>query len=349
MDTMAFRSSGGRFREMDSQHRPRRSWWHDHRHLIHQLNQRYYRQWHRAEQLQREVDRYRRWLGGPLRLAKWLRRCLLPVAEIEVIRPVCQPLVESATLPTGKVSLIIPFRDQPALLRNCLASLRQGTFTERELILLDNGSIEPRTHRLLRKLCERNAARVIDCSGPFNFSRLCNQGAQQATGDWLLFLNNDTEVLTPAWLERMLAVAGRPDVGVVGATLLYPGGTIQHAGLFPTPAGRWVHADRGRDLQAVLDEQPAVRRVPAVTAACLLIRRSLFESLGGFNEALPLTYNDIELCCRVRQRGLHVALTAHARLLHYEGISRGFSPDEPGTAHLRALPRFPERIRERQD
>src|SRR5262249_39465117 len=156
-----------------------------------------------------------------------------------------------------------------------------------------------------------------------------------AAGDYLLFLNNDTEVVTPDWLEQMLLLAGRPEGGAVGATPLYPDGTIQHAGLFPRTHRPWAHPYRGlpphRGGHA---EVRQVRAVPAVTGACLLLRRDRFLALGGFDEGLPLTFGDVELCCRLRVQGFLVLVTPHARLLHFESLSRGWLVDSPGEGHL---------------
>src|SRR5207247_2237957 len=129
----------------------------------------------------------------------------------------------------AKVSILIPFKDHPGLLRNCLRSLRRGSYRRLEILLLDNGSATPQMRRYLGHMKRRRGFRVIACPGPFHFSQICNRGAHQARGDYLLFLNNDVEVLTADWLEQMLRLAEHPRVGVVGATLLYPDGTIQHA------------------------------------------------------------------------------------------------------------------------
>ena len=315
--------------------------------LIHQLNQRYYEQWRRAEQLERELCEARlRWVGPWIALARGVRRLLGgrrldPATQVEI--PPCQILDEGNARPCGRVSIIIPFRDQPELLRRCLGSLRDTDYADRELVLVDHASREPRTLRYLDKLSDRPSTLVVAQDGPFNFSRLCNAGAAQATGDYLLFLNNDTEIMHPDWLDRMLAVAQRSDVGAVGATLLYADDTIQHAGVYQGPTGRWVHVYRGlpADHRGQLDELGHVRAVPAITGACMLVRRGLFEAVGGFDERYPVTYGDVDLCRRLQGRDLHVVVTPHARLLHHEGLSRGFSGDRPGAEHLSALDQFP--------
>jgi GT2 family glycosyltransferase len=315
--------------------------------LIHLLNQRYHREWERAEQLQDELARIRSWWIWPAvawlrRLKQWLRPAAAASTQ-ESPSSSCRTLSEIPGTPTGQVSIVIPFKDGLPLLRNCLASLRASTYRRFEIILVNNGSTEPRTQRYLWRIATRSGVQVVDCPGPFNFSRLCNEGARRARGDHVLFLNNDTEVLTRDWLERMLFLERQPEVGVVGATLLYPDRTIQHAGLAPRADGNWVHLHRGRAVRidGKEGELQEVRTVPAVTGACLLMRRDLFQELGGFDERLPVTFSDVDLCCRVRRRGLLVVVTPHARLFHFECLSRGYAVDSPGAAHLTALARFP--------
>lgn len=311
----------------------------DHRELIHELNQRYYREWLRAERLQRELARAR-WLGPLAPCLRWLKRSLFPVERASCTSlPDCPTLDDAPAGAAGRVSIIIPFRDQLNLLRSCLRSLRRTACPDVELVLVDNGSADPRTRRYLRRLGRRGAAKVVSCPEPFNFSRLCNQGAARADGDYLLFLNNDTEACHAGWLGALTRLASRPDVGAVAATLLYPDGTVQHAGLFPDSHGRYVHAGRG--LPADTPGLDRVRVVPAVTGACLMLRRGLFRDLGGFDERLPVTYSDVDLCLRASRAGRRNVVTPHARLLHYEGLSRGFAGDEPGAGHLRAIGSFP--------
>jgi GT2 family glycosyltransferase len=319
----------------------------DYRAVIQTLHQRYHREWERAELLQRQLDCLRgRWTAPLLAWFSTLRRWLRPfraAARHDCPPWPCRMLDEDADPVSGRVSIVIPFKDRVELLRGCLRSLRRSTYRDFEILLVDNGSRKRSTARYLHRLQERDTVQVVDCPGPFNFSRLCNQGASRATGDYLLFLNNDMEVQTADWLQRLLRIARQPEVGIVSGTLLYPDGTIQHAGLFPRSDGRWIHAYRGHpwDTREHGGQLRRTRTVPAVSGACLMIRRDLFAALGGFDERLPLTYNDVDLCCRVSRKQLLVVVTPHARLLHFECLSRGFAGDQPGEQHLAALECFP--------
>ena len=300
--------------------------------LLHLLNRRYHDEFVRAELLQND-------LGGMtssrvIRIAdrlRWLVRKFIPhpssikphmLAEAEPYRGPALPV------PDASVSIVIPFRDRPELLGNCLRSLRLSTFRNVEIVLVDNGSERPATGRLLARIGAKRAVKLVSRPGRFNFSLLCNAGAAAASGDHLVFLNNDTEVLSDRWLERMLSLAADPAVGVVGATLLYPDRTVQHAGMLPRSDGMWIHPHRGAPVESL---PPEVQSVPAVTAACLMIRRDLFDTIGGFDESLPVTLNDVDLCRRVRDRGKLVVVTPKARLLHYEGLTRGCTIDPPET------------------
>ena len=245
----------------------------DWRRLVHRLNQRYREEFDRAERLQSQLDHIRG--SRAWRILCWwcrIKRWLWPMREAD--RFLRESREEFATcIPSqvsGTVSILIPFRDRVELLRNALAGLRRTSYRKFEIILIDNGSTASRTLRLLNRLQGRRRIRIVKCPGAFNFSRLCNRGAGRARGDYLLFLNNDIEVGEPDWLERMLQVARDPGVGVVGATLLYPDGTLQHAGIFPAASGEWRHAYRGlpgdrerRDPHVVPDGQGRVIAVGA--------------------------------------------------------------------------------------
>jgi GT2 family glycosyltransferase len=302
------------------------------RDLIHGLNQRYREEWDRAERLQAELNDIksaRAWII--FRCLRALRRFFLPSppsAEGPGFRgdpanaAIIPALTRSANA-TAKVSILIPFTDQLGLLRNCLRSLRRGAYRRLEFVLLDNGSTSPSMLRYLERMRRRRGFRVVVCPGEFNFARICNLGARHASGNYLLFLNNDTEVQAPAWLEHMLELAEHPHIGVVGATLLYPDGTLQHAGIDQMADGTWRHVHRGRKTTDA-DLQHA-RYVPAVSGACLMMRRDRFLELGGFDERFPITHNDVDLCLRARQRGWLTAITPHAQLMHFESLSRGYS------------------------
>jgi GT2 family glycosyltransferase len=315
--------------------------------LIHLLNRRYHEQWLRAEHLQHDLNRMRRWSLWPIfELARRVKRWLRPAEGETRILTYGTPrpeLLQDTLPPCGRVSIIIPFKDRMELLRGCLGGIQCSSYRRFEIVLVNNGSSEPRTERVLRRLRLRRGVRVVDCPGVFNFSRLCNQGAARARGDFLLFLNNDTEVLTPDWLERLLVIGQNPGVGAVAATLLYPDRTIQHAGIFPRADGNWDHAYRGRsgDYEGDRGELPQVREVPAVTAACMLMRQHTFQEMGGFDERLPVTFGDVDLCLRMRARGLLAIVTPHARLMHFESITRGCAPDRPGEGHLVAMDHLP--------
>jgi GT2 family glycosyltransferase len=328
-----------------SEHQENQSSANGYRNLIHLLNRRYREEWERAERFRAELDNLRRSPIWPLfaflrGIKRWLRPTRTPDqttfdSGAEVLEP-------APTSPAPRrVSIIIPFKDHLELLRGCLGSLRGSTYRRFEVVLVDNGSVERSTGIFLRRLVGRRGIRVIDCPGPFNFSRLCNEGAKRARGDFLLLLNNDVEALSGDWLGQMLLVADQPDIGIVGATLLYPDRTIQHAGIFQRSDGEWVHAYRGltADSEGEGGELRRVRSVPAVSGACLLVARARFWELGGFDENLPLTCNDVDLCRRARERGWLVVMTPHARLIHFESLSRGYGIDHSGTELLVSLTR----------
>lgn len=229
------------------------------------------------------------------------------------------------------VSILIPTRDHGALLEHCLQSIEQRTnYGRYEIIVLDNGSTESKTLRYLATIAGKWP--VLRCPGPFNFSSINNKGAAHATGEYLLFLNNDVEVLAPDWLTAMVAEAQRPWVGAVGAKLLYPDGSIQHAGVVLGVNGIAGHAFRhtptGADTYHGLAD--VVRNCSALTAACMLVPKSLFQKVQGFDERLRVEFNDIDLCLRIRQRGYRIVYTPEAVLYHYENATRkgGRSPED---------------------
>jgi GT2 family glycosyltransferase len=249
-----------------------------------------------------------------------------------------------------KVSIIIPTRDQPALLQQCLASVfGRSSWRDFEVLVVDNGSIDPRALAVMDDWAGREPERlrVLRLDLPFNFSLLNNRAVATSDGEMLLFLNDDTEVTTPDWLEALLEQAQRPSIGAVGPLLLYPSGRVQHGGVMLGPGGVAVHAHQGKDPRTAgyFGRLIAVTNVAAVTGACLMCRRKVFEQVGGFDESLPVAFNDVDLCLRFLDVGLRNVYTPHARLIHRESESRGYDHADP--AKLERLLGAGERMRAR--
>lgn len=225
-----------------------------------------------------------------------------------------------------KVSIVVPTRDGLALLRRTIETVRQcTTYPNYEIIIVDNGSIEPSTAEYLdRLLTERSVSVVVD-AGDFNFSRLINGGVSNACGEIVVLLNNDTYIIAPRWLEELVYLALHPANGAIGAKLLYPDGTIQHAGVVLGLGGYAGHYFRNRsgDAQDHLGRLAHVHEVSAVTGACLAVTRKNYDEVGGFDEGFAVNFNDIDFCLRLRQRGLRNVWTPHAVLGHIESASRG--------------------------
>lgn len=225
---------------------------------------------------------------------------------------------------TPRVSIIIPTRDKISVLRTCIDSIEaRSTWRNFEILIVDNGSREPESLRYLDELAGRH--RIIRDQSPFNWSALNNRAAAVASGEQLLFLNNDVEVIAADWLEAMLEHSQRRDVGAVGAQLLYPNDTIQHAGVVLGIGGPANHAFRHvpRGSRGYCDLLSVVRNYSAVTGACMMTRKELFREMGGFDEQLPIVYNDVDYCLRLGRRGLFVVYTPFALLYHYESTTRG--------------------------
>jgi GT2 family glycosyltransferase len=229
--------------------------------------------------------------------------------------------------PPVLVSLIIPTRDRAALLEKCIGSIRSRTdYAPIEIIVVDNGSSELATQRLFAQLANDDAIRILSCPGPFNYSRLNNLAADQARGVVLGLINNDIEVIDPGWLTEMLSLAMRPNVGCVGAKLLYPNDSIQHAGIYLGVGGPTRHGFRLADRSAAsyMERMRTVQNISAVTGACLLVRKKVFDEVGGLDEKhLAVSFNDVDLCLKVRNAGYHNLWTPFAELYHHESMSRG--------------------------
>ncbi len=230
--------------------------------------------------------------------------------------------------PQGRplVSAIIPFRDEPALTAACYRSFIDDPGYENfELLLVDNGSELPETRALLEELAGDERVRLIEAPGPFDWAAINNGAAKEAHGEMLLFLNNDVEARSSDWLAAMVSHAARPEVGAVGARLLYPDLTVQHAGVAVGIGWGTTHIQQGlpADEPGYMSIAVVTRNCSAVTGACLMARRDVFDEVGGFDANLPIAFNDIDFCLRLRERGLLVVYTPLAELLHHESKSIG--------------------------
>ncbi len=227
--------------------------------------------------------------------------------------------IRSAPVYAGNasVSIIIPSKDNIACLERCIKSIREkSSYKNYEITVVDNGSAED-----ARRRSEGLADKYIYEKRDFNFAYMCNRGAESAEGDFLLFLNDDTEVISENWLEAMLAYASDPLAGAVGCKLLYPDSDrIQHCGIINIANGP-VHCFIGqKDEELYHDFNNIACNFSAVTGACLMIDRNKFE---GFDTELPVAYNDVELCFALREKGLHNVSVNSVKLRHYESASRG--------------------------
>ena len=226
-----------------------------------------------------------------------------------------------------KVSIIICNKDQSSTLRKCVESiLEKTTYPNYEIIIVENNSTEQKTfdyYEQLKKSSDR--IRVVQFEGEFNYSRVNNFGAQYADGAYLILLNNDTEVITPDWIERMLGYCQREDVGAVGAKLYYANRLVQHCGVVIGVGGFAGHVltNTNRGDPGYMGRLQAVEDVSAVTGACMMIRRSVFDEVGGLDEAFRVALNDIDLCLKIREKGYLIVMHPGVELFHYESRSRG--------------------------
>lgn len=234
------------------------------------------------------------------------------------------------------VSIIIPSKDHVDVLDACITSIvERSTFSQFEIIVVENNSVDPETFEYYQRLLQYDPRiRVVQWpqkDGNFNYSALINFGASQAQGDYLLLLNNDTEVIMPDWIEEMVGYLQRPEVGVVGAKLYFRDHLTQHAGMEVGPFDAVVHVNQDFSSKREGYLAKAVRpgNFSSVTGACQMVLRSLFDELGGYDEALAVGFNDVDFCLRVQQAGYLVTFTPYAELYHYEFVSRGREVADP--------------------
>ena len=223
------------------------------------------------------------------------------------------------------VSVIIPTRDQSAMLETCVRGILCGTdYPALEILIADNESRDVETFETMRRLARDPRVKIVQQGGPFNWSAINNRVAEKARGELLLFLNNDIEILNRDWLAELVRQVLQPDVGVVGARLFYRDGSIQHAGMAITSTGaRHILRSARDDDSGYMGQIVLTRDVAAVTGACMMVRRTVFDTLGGFDETFPLTCNDVDFCFRARKAGHRIVWTPHATLTHIDGGTRG--------------------------
>lgn len=224
------------------------------------------------------------------------------------------------------VSVIIPNKDETESLKLCIESLRRTISWENyEIIIVENNSTGREIFAYYRELAKDARIRIVRWKSAFNYSAINNYGVKYAKGEYLLFLNNDIEALGEGWFTEMLGVCQRSEVGAVGAKLLYPDGTIQHAGTVIGIGGIAGHmfVNMPGERSGYLHKASLMMDYSAVTAACMMMKRSLFEQLGGFEERLSVAFNDVDLCLRANEAGYLVVYDPYACLRHYESKSRG--------------------------
>ncbi len=225
-----------------------------------------------------------------------------------------------------RISIVIPSKDSVHVLRKCLFSLyTHTTYPNYEVVLVDTGSVEAKTRELYDVYKTKPNFTVVPFNEPFNFGRARNLGAHHASGELLLFLNNNTEIIDGHWLSVMAQWFELPGIGIVGAKLLYPNRTLQHAGVIVGMGGLASHVFRGQpeNIATVFGTDGWYRDLLSVTGACLMISKEVFHRVGGFDEGFVLNYSDVDLCLRVRELGYRVTYTPHARLIHREHVSHG--------------------------
>ncbi len=236
-----------------------------------------------------------------------------------------------------KVSIIIPTKDKVGVLQTCVNSILEMTDYENyEVVIVDNQSREPETHDYYQRIKNNPHVKVLEYDSPFNFSAINNFAVAHADGEYLVLLNNDTEIVAEEWLTAMLEHAQREEVGAVGAKLLYYNNTIQHAGVVlgitgsPGEKGVAGHSHKHLSDRALgyFLRPHIIGNVSAVTAACMMVRRDVYEQVGGLEEDLVVAFNDVDFCLKIRDRGYLIVYTPYAKLYHYESLSRGYE-DNP--------------------
>ena len=224
------------------------------------------------------------------------------------------------------VSIIIPNKDAKEDLEKCVNSiLTKSTYENYEILIVENNSAGSEIFAYYKQLSQNPKIRLLRWKHPFNYSAINNYAASKAKGEYFLFLNNDTEVITPGWIEELLGFCQRKDTGIVGAKLYYGNNTIQHAGTVIGIGGIAGHmfVDMDRERSGYMHKASTIQDLSAVTAACMMVKRKVFEQVHGFEEELAVAFNDVDFCLRVRELGYLVVYNPYVELYHYESKSRG--------------------------
>ncbi|MEI6851862.1 MAG: glycosyltransferase family 2 protein [Bacteroidota bacterium] len=247
----------------------------------------------------------------------------------------------------ARVSIIIPSRNKADLLRKCLRSIdRKSTYRNFEIIVIDNNSDQKDFFALMKQYSRQSGLdfRCIEDKEEFNFSRLINLGRKHATGEYLVLLNNDTEVISPDWLEALMEQTQRKEIGVAGCKLLYDNDTIQHAGVIIGLGGAAGHVLVGedRDGPGYFNYVNMLNQYSALTGACFMVRTDVFDQVGGFDESFGTEYNDVDFCLKIIDAGYRNLYVPHCELYHYESMSRGHphSTSESYKKHVKEVNLF---------
>ncbi len=233
------------------------------------------------------------------------------------------PLPEELPL----VSIIIPTKNGKELVKQCIESIyRLTTYSNFEILLVDNNSDDPQALSYFAQLAQQGKVRLLSYPHPFNYSAINNYAVKQAKGDYLVLMNNDIEILSPNWLDEMVGHLTRPTVGCVGAKLYYPNGFLQHAGVITGLGGVAGHSHKHfpGNHPGYFKRLQVTQTLSAVTAACLGVRKDVFEQVGGLNEQdLTVAFNDVDFCLKVRDAGFDNIWSPYIEMIHHESISRG--------------------------
>ena len=231
------------------------------------------------------------------------------------------------------VSIIIPNRNQMKILKRCIDSiLEKSTYDNFEILIIENNSTEKSIFVYYKKIQEDNRVKVIVWDKEFNYSAINNFGVSKASGEYILFLNNDVKVVAKDWLVDMVGIMSREEVGIIGAKLLYKDNTIQHGGVIIGLGGVAGHAFTGlsKGANGYFTKLLLKHNVSAVTAACMMVNRQVFKEVNGFDEKLKVAFNDVDFCLKVREKGYLIVFDPEVLLYHYESVSRGYenSPEK---------------------